>query len=208
MKKLFLLISCFAVVLVLSNVSFAAEEAAACPAAPCVCSNCDCAAFPFDYPPQRFFGGKFAAFAGKCPLGHRAPQALPCFEPCAPEACAPAPYPYPYSNAYLRAVRRVARLAPPPVMPYPVPAPRAMAVPRPRMMAPPPVAAAAAPPAMPTFAANVGQTGKINYMSQKASAPVINFLSVVRGGPRSPYDPYAGYYPAEPCPCQKEAAQQ
>ena len=165
MKKLLLLVSCFAVILILSKVSFA-EEAVAADAATCPC-EVSSSALPFAYPPYPFhrgFDGRFVArrFA--------APQALPLPEPLESPAAAAFPYPYGISDLKSRAVRRAARLTPKP-QPYPVAVPVAVA---------PPVATADSD--VGAYAPGpVSQWGKKNYSVQRSGAPVINFLSVVRG---------------------------
>lgn len=183
MKKFLILVSCFAVVLILSKVSFAQEEVVAEPAAPCACCYCTTSALPFAYPPypaQRGFGNKFAARRSL------PPQVLPQVEPVA------FPYPYGVSDLKPLAVRRAARLAPQP-QPYPVAVPVPAALPGPPAPVAP-LAYAPAPSSMNTHGP-VGQTGQKNALFQRSGAPMsINFLSLVR----APRDPYAGYsfYPA------------
>lgn len=192
MKKLFLLIPCFAAMLIFCKVSVIAEEAAAtaanaCACVNCACVNCACAeGCSFVYPPcpvQRIFGGRLAALASRCPLTQCSPvcpQVLPDAAPCeASEADVACPCSYPYQNLNFRAARRAVRFAPQPFQPCPMPV----------------HGVTAAPLEMPGFATSVGYIGRVNCMPQRVPGPVINFLSTVRS---CPYDPYAGYYPA--CP--------
>ena len=188
MKKLLLLVSCCAMVLVLSKMSFA-QEAAVEAAAPCPCVNCGVDAplvAPFAYPPQRQFGNRLTALMARRSV---APQMLPPVAP-GPECVAahgPLPYPYGVSDLRPRAVRRVARLTPQPV-PQPVPYPVAVVPP----VAPPvdmtPGAYAPGP---------IAQTGLRNTSIQRSGSvvPVINFLSIIRA-------PREGFYPlpAQPQP--------
>ena len=128
MKKLFVLVPFFAVLLILSNVSFAQEAAAATEVAPCTCCYCT--------------------------------------------AAAPMPFAYPVSNVRPFAARLAAR----PVRVF--------------AFAPP---AATPPVQVENPAVQMGDRNKVFQHSSVGGAPVINFLSLVRGVPRG-YDPYAGYY--------------
>jgi len=185
MKKLFVLVSCFAVLLVLSNVSFAQEGVAA-EGAPCVCCSCPAVApaLSFAYPPypaQKTFGGRLATLTSRCALAPKAPvcpqQVLPF--PAPPQAYTGCPYGTPALNP--RAVRRAVRLAP---QPYAF-LPPGVAV-APPVAPPVPILAPAPVPQFP-----VAQMGDSNRVFQRVGgAPVINFLSIVR----APRDPYAGYY--------------
>ena len=182
MKKLLLLVSFCAMVLVLSNVSFA-QDAAVDPAAPCPCANCEAAtpfAAPFAYPPQKLGSRLSTALMARRAV---APQMLPPVAPVADcPAAGPIPYPYGVSDLRPRAVRRVARLTPQP-QPFPAPYPVAVMPP-------------AAPPAEVTpgaFAPGaVAQTGLRNANIQRSGSivPVVNFLSIIR----TPYQ-HGGYYP-------------
>jgi len=213
MKKLFVLVSCVAVLLVLSNVSFA-QEVAAVEATPCTCCcTCDVTApaFPFHphfYAAPKHFGGRLA---GKgCLL--RGPQAFPFpakTMPFPPQAMPfpPQPMPFPpqvmpfpappeiagyYGAPPVRplAARRAARQA---MQPFPMAfAPQTVGAPPAFMHAAPP---AFVPAPAPFQQHSVTSMGDLNRVSQRyGGAPTINFLSVVRGAPRG-YDPYAGYYP-------------
>jgi len=178
MKKLSILVACFAVLLVLSNVSFAQEDVVVA-TVPCACCTCGAVApaLPFAYPAPKAFGGKLAA----CPvLAHQAPSYPP---QALPLPAAPAQRPF--------AARRTARLA----QPQPFAAPGMFAPP----VAPAPVAfapgfapAPVAAPAPQYPAAQMGNSNKV--LQHVGGAPVINMFSVVRG-PRA-YDPYTGYYPS------------
>ena len=206
MKKLFVLVSCFAVLLVLSNVSFA-QEAVAVEASPCTCCcTCDMVApAPFAYPPfpvypaPKPFGCKLANFK----RGALAPQALPFPPQAMPFPPQAVPFPAPPEVAYYHgappvrplAARRAARLA---MQPHPQPIPMGFAPPT---FAPPaPPAFAPAPPAFvpapaPFQQQSVTSMGDLNRVHQRyGGAPTINLMSIVRGAPRG-YDPYAGYYP-------------
>jgi hypothetical protein len=196
MKKLMILVSCFALIFVLSNVSFAQDADVAEPAAPCSCSQCQCAAapsaLPFAYPPcpcppyHKAFGTRLATLVAR---RHALPFAAPYPEVAMGPVTAPvAPYPYGISDLKPRAIRRAARLAPRP-QPYPVPVPVAVAAP-PALPAP--------DPAVPGYAPIV-QTGRRN-LQRNGDAPVINFMSIVR----TPRDPFAGYYPYYPMPAQPQ----
>ena len=68
MKKLFLLISCSAVILVLSKMSFAAEEVVTEPAAPCTCT-----ASQFVYLPATHKNTRLAALVSKRALAAQEP---------------------------------------------------------------------------------------------------------------------------------------
>jgi len=189
MKKLLVSVSCIAVILIASHVSFAQEGLVDPVAAdvPCACSAAQIVPppAPLAYPPYcpaptRVFG-----------IGYRrAARALPAVAPVG----APAGLPYPFSVADLkpRSVRRAARLAalaaaPPCPMPVPVP----VAAPAPMVVggAPPMIA----PPDGSTAYGYgpIGQTGKRNISLQRSgtTGPVINFLSIVRTMP----NPYVGY---------------
>ena len=198
MKKLMILVSCVALLLVLSKANFAQEVDVE--DFPPACSCCYCAAapapLPFAYPPcpaPKHFGSRLAAIAAKrtlpfgtpypgMPVSPVSPIAAP--YPVAPMGPVAAPYPYPFGVAdlKLRAVRRAARLAPRP-QPYPVPVPVAVA----------------APPALPVpeAPAPVVQTGRRN-IQRNGDAPVINFMSIVRT-----QQPFPGYYPY-PVPMQPQ----
>ena len=189
MKKLLLLVSFCAVVLVLSKMSFA-QEAIVDPTAPCPCANCATGmphATPFAYPQQRQFGSRLTALIGRRPA---APQMLPHDAPMMPVAdvAAPGPLPYPYGVSDLRprAVRRVARLTPQPPQPVPTPYPVAVMPP----VAPPVEVAPGAYAPGP-----IAQTGLRNTSIQRSGSvvPVINFLSIIR----TPYQ-HGGFYPLPP----------
>ena len=193
MKKLLLLVSCCAVVLILSQVSFA-QEAAVETATPCPCVGCGAVtpfATPFAYPPQRQFGGRLAGLIGKRSF---APQMLSA--PASTEGPVALPYPYGISDLRPRAVRRVARLTPQP-QPYPVPYPVAV-VPPAASAQPTATDTATGSGAPSTFAPGpIVQTGALKNISVQRSgytAPVINFLSVVRGGAHPAYYPH---YPVQ-----------
>ena len=189
MKKLLFVVSCFVVLLVLSKMSFA-QEVVVDPAAPCPCAIC-ASASPFAgsfAPPQRLFGGRLAGLVGKRAF---APQMMPAAPPI--EGPVALPYPYGIMDLKPRAVRRVARLTPKP-QPYPVPYPVAVM----------PQTSEYAGPQIPSYDGNggpfsvyapgpVAQTGLRNHSSQRSSytAPVINFLSFVKG-------PQPGYFPYHP----------
>ena len=216
MKKLFVLVSCFAVLLVLSNVSFAQEAAVAVEGAPCACCTCTAVApAPFAYPPFPVYSAYQPApkvLGAKCALKSKntfAPYALP-FPPQAlpvPQALpmpAPAFVGYPYAPPVKPfAARRAARLAAQP-MPAPMPAPIPGLMPAPGFAVAPPMAGA--PAGAPGFAPAPNPfpqqpsnyMGDLNKVNQRVGgAPVINLFSVVRA-PRGPFDPnpYTGYYPA------------
>jgi len=181
MKKLMILVSCFALILILSKMSFAQDvDVVVEPVPPCSCSHCAAtppvlpfaAPYPIPYPyPYK-------------PYPHRI-GGLPY-----PPAVGPAVAPYPYEVASLKtriAARRAARLAAKSLL---APAPVAVAPPAPVAVAPPdlPAPDAAAIPGN----GQVVQTGKWNSLRQRTGdAPVINFMSIVR----APREPYAGYYP-------------
>jgi hypothetical protein len=172
MKKLLVLASCFAVILILSNVSFAQEtEAASVDAAtPCPCTERTPSAFPFTPPPHNSSGSHFAG---------QAPQASP-FDP---SVRVRTHYRVTYTYGQDRAARRAARFAPPPFLPYATGG-----------------TAASDSDAGLTFAPGaVAQTGHKNALIQRSnsSSPVINFLSVVRGTPRY-FD--AAAYPSQVYP--------
>ena len=198
MKKLSILVSCFAVLLVLSNVSFAQEEVAVAAPCTCTCSACGAATLPFAYPsycPAPKFGSRLSALVPKCPLASHAspcpPQALPIPAPPASVAQPGAPAVRPF------AARRAARLALQPQLPP---------LPPPGMLVPPPPGPAFYPPAaLPQYPnAQMGDSNKV--LQHVGGAPVINFLSVVRAPrPYGPYDPYAGYYYQYPQPATAPA---
>ena len=177
MKKLSILVACFAVLLVLSNVSFAQEDVVVA-TVPCACCTCGAVApaLPFAYPAPKAFGGKLAA----CPvLAHQAPSYPPQALPFAP----PAQKPF--------AARRAARFAQP--QPFAVPGMFAPPVaPAPVAFAPGFAPAPVAAPVPQYPAAQMGNSNKV--LQHVGGAPVINMFSVVRG-PRA-YDPYTGYYPS------------
>jgi len=212
MKKLSVFVSCFAVLLVLSNVSFAQEEVVV-EDTPCTCCAAHAAApLPFAYPPYypapHAFGGKLAALKSRCALAKAPvfpppavfpPQAMPLPAPL-PQAYAGYPYGAPAMGPF--AARRAARLAAQSFAPQPF-------VPQPFVGVPP--VAPVAPPAFvpaPDAAGMVGfpqlpvnTMGSGNKVYQRASvggAPVINFMSVVRAP--YPQHPYAGYYQGYPSP--------
>jgi hypothetical protein len=194
MKKLLLFASCFAVTLILSQVSFSQAltplphptEVADVTAAPCPCAQCTGAQsmVPYGCPPApapRIFGGKLAAFGER-----RAMRSMPLAAPAFAADPVAMPYQFSVSDLKPRAIRRAARLVPQP-QPYPVPAaiPHPVAVPAPH---------AVVPAGMPMYPPGpAGQVGQKNTLLQRTgtSGPVINFLSIVR----TPRDPYAGYYP-------------
>ena len=198
MKKLLLFASCFAVMLILSQVSFSQALAPLPPpteatdelAAPCACAQCSGtpSVVPFGYPPYPYVAPK--AFGGRL-AERRAMRAMPIAAPAFAADPVAAPYPFTVADLKPRAVRRAARLAPqPPACPYPAPVTTAV----------PPVAVAAPHAAVPAGMAMypqgpgpAGQIGQKNTLFQRTgtSGPVINFLSIVR----TPRDPYAGYYP-------------
>ena len=179
MKKLLLLVSCCVVILVLSKMSFAQEVSAA-PAATCPCVHCTASQFasPFAYPPQRPFGGRFAGLASRRAF---APQMLPA--PTAGEGPAALPYPYGISDLRPSAVRRAALLTPQP-QPYPVPHHVAVVPPASARPTTTDGGTGAGGPA--TFAPGpFAQNGKnISIQRSGYTAPVVNFMSVVRGAPR------------------------
>ena len=181
MKKLFVLVSCFALLLVMSNVSFA-QEVVAGEVTPCTCCYCTAAAQALPaYTPHfatpKLFGGKLAGLASKCPLAPATAVVPSAALPLPPEYAVAAPHARPF------AARRAARLAQQPLPPFPpavAPAPPVFA---------PPVFAAEHVPQFP-----VAQMGDANRVLQRAGgAPVISFFSIVRS-PRPAYDPYAAYY--------------
>jgi hypothetical protein len=184
MKKMLLLVSCVAVLLIFSNVSFAQEAAVVgSDAYPCVAEP---AAFPFAFPPHRPFGSRLAALADRRVA--RAQVMMP--YPGDPTVM-PVAYPYGLADLKPRSVRRVAKLTAPPKPPRAVFRPYPMVI---------PAAAAGASEAGGaglTYAPGpVGQTGFRNVLNQKSnsSSHVINFLSVVR----APRDYYP--LPAQPQP--------
>jgi len=181
MKKLFLLLAFFATILILSKVSFAAEEVAVDSTVPCACPHCGCSeALPFanpPYPQPRIFGNRLAAFANRNPIAHRTPQVWLGAEP---SEVSEADVTYPYPHANFRA-RRAARLASPP---FQVPGAGAAQ----------PVVIDASD--MPGVATSFGRAGRMSNAHPHVPGPVINFLSAVRTP--HPYDPYAGAYPI--CP--------
>ena len=195
MKKLMILVSCFSLLFVLSNVSFAQEVEVADfdPVCSCPLSAVAPAPLPFVYPPYpapKFFGHRLAAIVAKrtvpfgtpypgVPMG---PVAAP--YPSVPMGPVAAPYPYGVTDLKHRAIRRAARLAPRP-QPYPVPVPVAVAPP-----------AVPAPEAAVAGTGPVVQTGRRN-LQRYGDAPVINFMSIVR----TPPQPY--YYPM-PVPAQPQ----
>ena len=179
MKKLFVLVSCFALLLLLSNVSFAQEAVAE--DSHCACCTCGAVApaFPFAHPQYvapKAFGSRLAHLP-KCPLASKGAVAPVAAMPLPPAYAAPAP------DARLFAARRAARLA----QPLP-PFPPAVA-PVPPMYAPPMYAAPGAAPQFP--AAQMGDGNKV--LQRAGGAPTISFFSIVRS-PRPAYDPYAAYY--------------
>jgi len=193
MKKLLLLASCFAVTLILSQVSFSQEALSPLPppteatdefATPCPCAQCtgNPSMVPFGYPPYpapKVFGSRLAAFGER-----RAMRSMPLAAPALAADPVALPYPFSVSDLKPRAIRRAARLAPQP-QPYPVP----VAAPIPH-----PVPHAVVPAGMPVYPQGpAAQVGQKNTLLQRTgtSGPVINFLSIVR----APRDPYAGYYP-------------
>ena len=193
-----ILVSCFALLLVLSKASFAQDFDDVDDPAP-ACSCCYCMAMgapapmPFAYPPcpaaPRHFGSRLAALVGRHTLPFGTPYpGMPMSPALAPYPAYPAtpvgpvaaPYPYGVTDLKYRAVRRAARLAPPP-QPYPVPVPMAVA--------PPQVLPAPAPEGYAPGAAPVVQTGRRN-LQRYGDAPVINFMSIVRTQQPYPYYPY------------------
>ena len=193
MKKLSLLISCVVAMLIVSNTSFAAEEAVADPATTCTCS--DCSAVPFAYPPaQKVFGNRLAD-RKRSQVSALAPQAQ-AGEQSLPFAV----------NASRRDARRASRAVPAPFFAFapPVVTQEGEAdggkVKAPVINFMSIVGTPRYPYAVPPqdFAAIAGQGGKVK-------APVVNFMSIVRA-PRPNDGKYPGYHPATPnCPCQSEA---
>jgi hypothetical protein len=148
MKKVLFLISCFAVVFVLSNVSFAQPAS-----------------------PQLTVAG-IVADGGAVPAAP-APQMVPFgYPPYATAANGYPAYGVPYS--YPRGFRRQSRLSPPPVQPYPLPAP-GLPVPL------------------------VGQPGGTQPQVYHRPTPIKNFITLLASPrPYIGYDPYAGGYPPFP----------
>ena len=195
MKKLFVLVSCFAVLLVLSNVSFAQEEVAV-EVAPCTCGAAALSdALPFAYPyypaPRGGLGDRLAALKGKCPLA----QKNPAFPPVPPQAMS-SPMPpqafagYPVGAPDMRplAARRAARLAQQ-LQPYPPYQFPVAGTPQGVPFAPP--AFVPGQPPVPMIPAT--QMGDANKVLQRAGgSPVVNFMSIVRAPQQ--YPPYGGYY--------------
>jgi len=187
MKKVSLLVACIATMLVLSTMSFAAEEAAACDAAaPAVC---ECGAAQFAYPPaNKVFGNRLAvrrAQDTEVVLGksanvraRRPARNVPLFvvpPPAAPqeecEAAVKAPV---IEFNFLSAVRGVPRYS------HPLHGGAAQ-----------------------DFAAVVGQGGTVK-------APIVNFnfLSAVRGPQHAQYSKLTRHKNVEfstapPCTCQQ-----
>lgn len=177
MKKLLVFVSCVAMLLILSNMSFAQEEAVP---APCTCCYCSMigAQTPFAYhAPKRAFGERFSAAASNCPFVQMAKA--PGFQPSPQLAYAGSDAPHVRPLAARRAARQAQQAYPPYAMPVPgavMPAPGA----------PPQFVGA---PAIP--ATQMGDSNRVYQRASVGGAPVINFLSVVRQ-PQT-YPPYAGY---------------
>jgi hypothetical protein len=194
MKKLLVLVSCVAAVLIVSNVSFAQVELAE-PVEVAVPSACEAAPIavpapaPFMYPPYPYAApARFPLLASR-----RAARMLPVAPPmmAGPEALPYPPYP-PAVGMRPFAARRAARMAAL-AQPYPMPMP--VGAPAMPMVAGVPVETA---PGAPMTYGPSGQTGKRNLSFQRTgtTGPVINFLSIVRTQP----NPYAGLVPAYPAP--------
>ena len=187
MKKLFVLISCFAVVLVMSKTSFAQESVAPLP-------NVS------ELSLEDIIG------EARTPM---VPQAVPFGSPPYPMVDGYPAYgiPYSYPRGAMRAARQAqrprrfaGRLAPPPYQPYALPAPGILPGMVPPPVAPPPVVAPGvfgeipcqetlgAVPAVPA------PLGPPNVYYRPT--PIKNFMTLMTAPrPYIGYDPYAGYPP-------------
>ena len=188
MKKLFVLVSCFAVLLFVSNVSFA-QEGVAVEAVPCTCC-CTCGvvapAFAFAYSPHapKIASHRLGGLRARCAVATPFPAPavmLPASPHLHPAFLHAAPDARPF------AVRRAARTAAPqPILQQFASFPVAAA----------PPAAPAAPVFLPAPAPPVQSPmiGDFNRVHQRVGgAPVINFMSIVRA-PRPYVNPYAAHY--------------
>jgi len=201
MKRSFVLVSCAAVLLFLSNVSFAQEvvDAEVAHGACCTCGAAVPALPVYYYPaPKSGFGDRLAALGHKCPFGHKDPVIPPQVAQfqAVPQPAYAGGYPGAPSVGPL-AARRAARLAPQPLLPYPpMPMPAPGVAPIGAPLAPHVFVAGPGAGAVPQLpATSMGDGNKVYQRASVGGAPVINFLSVVR----APRDPYAGYYqPAYP----------
>ena len=192
MKKLFVLVSCFVVVFVLSKIGFAQEAATPVPVP--------------DLSLEEIIGEAHTPVA---------PYALPFGTPPYLSVDGYPAYGIPYS--YPRGAARAARIAqrprrligrfvPPPYQPYPLPAPGAV----PGMLPPPVYAPGAVPPpamVQPTFLGQVpcqGMLGPVPAVPAPPSEPPVfyrptpikNFMTLITAPrPYIGYDPYVGYPP-------------
>lgn len=178
MKKLLILVSCFAVILILSKVSFAQEDAVGEATTKVTTHAPDCpqAALPFGYPPYPTVGGNPAFGA-----------------------------PYSYPRAPRRTGPRLAPPNPAQYQPYPLPAPGAVpgaAAPvagpvpptfRNRLFPPRQGTLGVVPPPAPV--AELPAPPDVFYRP----TPIKNFMTMMSAPrPYIGYNPYAGYPPAPP----------
>ena len=188
MKKVFVLVSCFAVVLIVSNMSFAQSEDAPVPLEPQLSvENIIGEVQPDGVTVWRHLHPAPAV-----------PQVLPFGYPPYPTVDGHPAYGIPYS--YPRAPRRLgARLTPPPFQPHPLPVPGAVPG-----AAQPPVFPMMAPPMVmgqvPVQQGVLGMAGSAPVVPQGPPTvvyrptPIKNFVTLMTAPrPYIGYDPYAGY---------------
>jgi len=187
MKKVFVLVSCVAVVLILSNVSFAQSEEAPVPD-------------PSQLSVQQIIAESQPD--GAVIWRPAAPQALPFGYPPYPMVDGYPAYGIPYS--YPRAPRRLgsrfgSRFAPPPFQPHQLPVPGAVpgAVP---LHVPPMVAPPMTLGQVPQLQETLGAVPAVSSQQQPTvyyrPTPVKNFMTLMMSPrPYIGYDPYAGYPP-------------
>ena len=186
MKKLFVLVSCFAVPLILSNVSFAQSEDAPAPE-------------ETQLSVENIVGEVQPGGATVWRQLHPVPQALPFGYPPYPTVDGYPAFGVPYS--YPRAPRRfAARFAPPQFQPQPLPVPGAV----PGAVEPPVPPIVAPPMVMGQVPVRHGVLGITQPVPVAPGPPTVvyrptpikNFVTLMTAPrPYIGYDPYAGYPP-------------
>lgn len=177
MKKFFVLISCFAAMLMFSKVSFAQSA---------------------DEPqPELSIEALAADASNSLPT---TPQVLPFGYPPIPSVGEYPAYGVPYSFPRAARQRRAARISPPQYQPYPLPAPGAVPaapfVHAPQMVAPP-MAMGQVPPLQETLGAVPGPVcPPVPPTVFYRPTPIRNFITMLSAPrPYIGYDPYVGYPP-------------